>query len=88
MGVVWYADEDEVYADFTPAEIQHLAVAPVETHIYSTVEMKGFSTTKEDQHYEHTMTRKNKKLQHNQNRKRRGRSQSVVPPHSSLRWVV
>jgi hypothetical protein len=53
MGVLWYDDED-----FTTVEIQHLAEAPVDTHIYSTKEMREFSSTKENKHYEQSMNKK------------------------------
>jgi hypothetical protein len=53
-GVLWYDGED-----FTTVEIQHLAEAPVDTHIYSTKEMREFSSTKENKHYEQSMSKKN-----------------------------
>jgi hypothetical protein len=52
-GVLWYDDND-----FTTVEIQHLAEDPVDTHIYSTNEMREFSSTKENKHYEQSMSKK------------------------------
>jgi hypothetical protein len=54
IGVLWYDDKD-----FTTLEVQHLAEAPVDTHIYSTKEMRALSSTKENKHYEESMIKKN-----------------------------
>jgi hypothetical protein len=53
LGVKWYSNKK-----FTSVGTLYWANAPNKSHIYSTAEMEAFSTTKEDKHYENSMSRK------------------------------